>query len=733
MLKKILTSILFSLIIFTVYSQNNTVKLNLEAGSDNTSVSVGWEIPSHINPVNLDIYMMDNINQAFSLIESIPNPANNFATVINIILSDFTFHFTAQLTDSQSNIYHSDTLSPIYMTLGGGSISQPHPTIRCPKYPLIAPDTLYLYRKYPYDQTFIRINPQIETGTSFIDNTLTAVCDTNISYYVINKAGNSVSAIKSARYTDPNPPDKPMIRGLTVNDNGDLIIQWHHSTDIDVEFYKIDTILPYGTWQNKDSIPANQTSYVLMKDFCSYNSDFSIQYRVLAVDSCGNSTVWDLDEIAYNPMILNIPYVHECNSVRFSWNNANCISGNINNYFIILNDLNEQTTDTITFNNNNIISEPNENTYYCNINRFNANTSYQCLLYAVNDQQPPDTVRTCAVDFYVGNIPNAPDTLSILGIKYETQSGNNIIDIYVDPEPGKDVEYILYTNPRNNSDGVLKQDTIAIISSDQFPLESGNLTFRDNMQVSSAYNYYLVAKNSCGTSFIDSSFMKSIYLMGEEDSDSHMFRLCFSQNITNYEYDEITYTVHREYFSTNSNEPNEDNIDWMSCNTTPVGSQEFCTYCQTNSPDAVYNYCDYDMDFYYGEDNFSITWHIETEITHINGETSISISNPVTLYASVRMPNAFIPNAINEVNSRFGPLNFSPYNSQDIQSIDFQIFNSWGERIWYGKDIFIDFYWTGKTVNGKDAPAGVYLYIYTITFKNGLSFKTQGSVNLIRH
>ena len=730
MRKRIFISILFLFAILGVYAQSDAVGINLQV-MDNTSVDVRWNIKSSITPTKLDIYMRDNTSSSFTLYHSIPNPINNYwYLTTNVILSDFSFYFFVQVTDNQSKVYTSDTLSPIYIVLGGGSISQPHPTIRCSKYPLEAPDTLYLYRKYPYDPGFTRVYPIVESGTSFIDNTLAGVCNSEISYLVTNGANSSVSETKSATYTDTNPPDKPIIRGLTVDNNGDLVIRWHVSNDIDVEFYKIDTILPYGTWQNKDSVSGNTTSYVLMNDFCRFNSDFSVQYRVLAVDSCGNSTVWGIEELAFNPIILDVPYVHECNSVRFSWNNANCISGEISRYFIVSENHNTHSTDTIFINANNVSTQGDKNVFISNLNNFSGETSYTARLYVVNDQLPPDTVMTCPVDFYIGKVAAAPDTLTILSVNYDIATGNNLISIFVDAEPDENIEYILFTAPRPANGGNAKADTIARITPDQFPLSDGHITFRDNMQVTEPYTYYLVAKNDCGTSFIDSSYMQSIYLMGEENADAQMFRLCFSQSITNYKYDNIDYVIKREYSSSNNQTTNDD-FAWQSCSGSPVGSSNFCSYCQTNSPTEIYNHCDNNIGFFYGDENFSITWYVTSEIKHFNGESHVSTSNPVTLYASVRMPNAFIPNAINEINRRFGPLNFFP-NSPDTQAIDFQVFNSWGERIWHGTDISNDFYWDGKMMNDKDAPAGTYLYIYSITLNNGLQFKKQGSVNLIR-
>ncbi|MDL2241247.1 hypothetical protein LJC69_06440, partial [Bacteroidales bacterium OttesenSCG-928-K22] len=443
----VLISILFS---FYSYCQTD-IKIILEAGSDNVSVKINWDINALITPITLNIHMMDNTSSVYSLVKSIQNPTNNSSTTIDLQLADDTFFITADFTDNYGNSYYSDTLSPIYIILGGGGITQPHPTIRCPKYQLESPDTLYLYRKYPHEADFNRINPKVESGTSFEDNTLIGVCNEEIGYQVINKANNSFSAQKFSQYTDANPPDKPIIRGLTV-ENNNLSIQWNHSLDTDVEYYKIDTMIPkYGTWITKATVSVNENVYTLVNDFCSQQSDFTVQYRILAVDLCGNSTVWDIEEKAYNPLILNTPYIHECNYVRFSWNNANCLNGDISKYFIVINNIELQTTDTIFVNNNNIITENNENVYFVKINEFQSSTTYNCQLYAVNEAQPPDTVRTCTSEFFIDKAPNSPDTLSIIGIRYNPATSSNTIDIIVDPNPDEGVEYILYTSPRTNS------------------------------------------------------------------------------------------------------------------------------------------------------------------------------------------------------------------------------------------------------------------------------------------
>ncbi|RQO31469.1 hypothetical protein DBR32_05775 [Taibaiella sp. KBW10] len=114
-------------------------------------------------------------------------------------------------------------------------------------------------------------------------------------------------------------------------------------------------------------------------------------------------------------------------------------------------------------------------------------------------------------------------------------------------------------------------------------------------------------------------------------------------------------------------------------------------------------------------------------LTATNGadcSTTDSVSIKKDCYIDI--PNAFTPNG--DGNSDF----FLPRSllSRGVTSFEMTVFNRWGEKVFYttktdGRG------WDG-TLNSKEQPGGVYVYIINVKFKDGLEERYQGNVTLIR-
>jgi gliding motility-associated-like protein len=90
---------------------------------------------------------------------------------------------------------------------------------------------------------------------------------------------------------------------------------------------------------------------------------------------------------------------------------------------------------------------------------------------------------------------------------------------------------------------------------------------------------------------------------------------------------------------------------------------------------------------------------------------------------SLFLPNAFSPNGdgINDVFSLTGG---------GIKTIDFHIFNRWGQRIFNSTNP--GFRWNGKTTQGESVPEGVYTYHIMVYPWEGEPWLQTGSITLIR-
>lgn len=88
----------------------------------------------------------------------------------------------------------------------------------------------------------------------------------------------------------------------------------------------------------------------------------------------------------------------------------------------------------------------------------------------------------------------------------------------------------------------------------------------------------------------------------------------------------------------------------------------------------------------------------------------------------VYIPNVFTPNGDGKNDM------FMVYGTS-IESLNMKIFNQWGEMAFETRDRTKG--WDGIS-RGKAQPVGVYVYVVSITLKNGTTMTRKGSLNLIR-
>lgn len=103
-----------------------------------------------------------------------------------------------------------------------------------------------------------------------------------------------------------------------------------------------------------------------------------------------------------------------------------------------------------------------------------------------------------------------------------------------------------------------------------------------------------------------------------------------------------------------------------------------------------------------------------------------SISDAVTgrtLIDQIFVPGAFNPNSTITVNRTVRVYGYV------IKTMNFMIFNQWGEKVFETQDQNIG--WDGN-YKGKPQPAGVYIYVLKMTLQNGTNSEMKGAINLIR-
>lgn len=89
----------------------------------------------------------------------------------------------------------------------------------------------------------------------------------------------------------------------------------------------------------------------------------------------------------------------------------------------------------------------------------------------------------------------------------------------------------------------------------------------------------------------------------------------------------------------------------------------------------------------------------------------------------VFVPNVFSPNgdAVNDF--------IKLYTTGAIDKVEFNIFDRWGNRVFYADDV--NQKWDG-TFKGKDCNTGVYVYFYRVAFSDGRVIKGRGDITLLR-
>jgi gliding motility-associated-like protein len=109
-----------------------------------------------------------------------------------------------------------------------------------------------------------------------------------------------------------------------------------------------------------------------------------------------------------------------------------------------------------------------------------------------------------------------------------------------------------------------------------------------------------------------------------------------------------------------------------------------------------------------------------------NEFTSRSNNGCVIHDARVFIPNAFNPASAEVENTVWGPQNvFAQANTYSLE-----IYNRWGNRVFSTSDM--NLHWDGS-INGDDAPMGVYNYYLKYTSLNGAPKEARGSFTLFRN
>jgi gliding motility-associated-like protein len=118
------------------------------------------------------------------------------------------------------------------------------------------------------------------------------------------------------------------------------------------------------------------------------------------------------------------------------------------------------------------------------------------------------------------------------------------------------------------------------------------------------------------------------------------------------------------------------------------------------------------------------------DITYVVTGTSIYHGCPQTdtvrikmIHQDIFVPNVFSPNG--DGNNDY----FKPWAGKQVKTLEFRIFNRWGQEVYSSNSIYTG--WDGK-FKGANAEAGTYFYTLRITYPSGFTNHYKGSLELIR-
>ncbi len=487
--------------------------------------------------------------------------------------------------------------------------------------------------------------------------------------------------------TNANCPGEPQLTSITLNNesperspidfvsvnNGLVEIQWTPSTSPEVTNYIIYRTSPIGALPI-DTVDASLTQYL---DLTSTPGGQSESYFVLAMDACGNTSVFDLPHFT----VFLETTVDACDrSIQLDWNRYRnwpqgiqeqeiWISTN-NAPFELLTSL-SATDSTYTF------EDTNDGNFYCFYiaaiaegTAVISNSNTRCL--TLNIVEP---VR----DFFLENV---------------SVTDNNEVEFTWTWNDDAEVANVAFEEGENSG-------ALSILGSydpgNNLNIQTSRIVPEANPTQGKRF-YRLIATDDCDST-VNSNIVPSIFLMG----------------------------------TPLANQSNQ--LDWTPLDRLETIVEDYdlyrivdgaASYMATVDP-TVNQYIDAGIDIT-NPDESNICYYVvaNARVTSPAGEeisiTSQSNTTCVEQFSDIIVPNAFVPEGVNK---EFRPrLVFGT-------EVDYEmlIFDRWGKQIfvsttpsqgWTGRDGF--FYY----------PAGVYTYIIRITQTNGRMVEKKGVVALLR-
>jgi gliding motility-associated-like protein len=672
MLRNCFLSCLLFLASFNAYS---SVEMRCVAVGTGGDVTINWfNTTSSVDFRAYYIYHSTSAGGPFSIEDSILSYATQTYNDATANANSQPAYYFIVLKSNTSLDELSDTIQAIHLSVlnigNNGLATLNWNIVHTPA--LVSNSPYYkIYRKYTTGGwTLIDSVNVLFNAPSYVEEV--TICSDTIKYRIEvsdNTGCVSVSNVDGKYFEDVRPPQVPLVDSVSMDAAGNAVIGWEVNPSVDTKKYVVFQLIGTNWVQVADTLYGINSTFLSTTVNVSMGSE---QFRVLAIDSCGNPSAMSLP---HRTLILT-GLVNKCTaSYNLSWNSYINAAFSSPFYQVILN---------INSGPDSIVATTTSTTF--TVTGLRADTNYCFRIMALLGGGATSTTNSICI---TPNIPVAP-TFSY--IKKVTATGTNVITVEAFVDTSGDVsQYALqrstsYSGPFN---------TVATIPATANPIISIN----DYVTIDRDYYYKVAALDSCSHATLYSQVSRSVYL-NADINDDYTNSLSWN-NYSGWNAGVSTYTVQK---FTNAS------AAWENIATISYGNDSTLRDNITN---------DYSSDGYFCYRVMAIE-----NAGNIYGFTDTVFSNEdcVQQKASVFIPTAFHPGGHS---GNFKPI--SSFLSSDGYTL--KIYNRFGGLIYESSNPSEG--WDG-TFSGNGAPMGIYHYHLVAKGGNGTDIKQSGSFTLIR-
>ena len=480
----------------------------------------------------------------------------------------------------------------------------------------------------------------------------------------------SVSTVDSDVFFDNTPPSVPIVDSVTVDPITNLMhIGWEVSPDLDTRGYII--FYSVGLANTYLDTVFGRTNTFYTTAFTNAKID---SFRVVAYDSCANNSPFGL---VHRTIRLNAQLNNCLQGAQLSWNTyVNWPSG-VQLYNIYASENGGPSV---------FVGSTSATTYFHA--PINVSSTYVYTVKAVSSSgAETSSSQPATLVAYVIQLPR------FLYVRTATVEGDTRVRIDCHVDTAADIaEYKIMRAYELAG----PYDTIATIPASNSPLISAFDSVDTSLR---SYYYKASAVDICSERHLSDNYGKTILLTAKSNDD--LTNTIYWSDYEDWSGGVQKYAIYRNYSGV-----------W---DTAPVSEVNAGTNTFT---DDISGFITEDGNFCY------YVKALEEGGLNAYGFSDTSLSNIACTTQGPRLytPNAFSPGGKNPV--------FYPINAFiELTSYHFVVFNRWGEAIFESFDPKAG--WDG-TVDGQEAPVGVYVYLLSMDGTNQRHIERKGTISLIR-